>query len=95
MCRNKKADANQPQIVADLRKLGFCVRHVFTVPNLGFDIIVSGLRLPDGDYPNLLVEIKADSKSDLTESEKAFFEEWPGPKLVAWEVGQIAEWYGR
>jgi len=51
-----KADANQPEIVAALRKAGADIRHVHDSPRSGFDIVVLYMG------STVLVEIKDGKK---------------------------------
>lgn len=66
-----KVDANQPQIVKELRVLGYSVEPVHRLKNF-CDIAVGYKGF------NFLFEIKADSKGKLTEGEQKFFDRWTG-----------------
>ena len=63
MRRNAKVDANQPELVKQIRKLGGVVLHTHQLKN-AFDILVG--------YNNKLyiVEIKNNSKGKLTAGEQ-------------------------
>ncbi len=71
-----KIDANQKQIVRNLRQLGFSVYSTASMGN-GFPDIIVGTK-----NHNFLFEIKdgsqVQSKQKLTELEQKFFDEWRG-----------------
>ena len=79
--RAAKVDANQKQIVEDLRNAGYGVAHLHTVGN-GIPDILVGIN-----GKNYLFEIKdpsqPPSKQRLTKKEKEFFETWLGHVDVA------------
>ena len=81
MRRRAKADSNQPEIVAALRKRGATVQHTHQIPG-ALDLIV-GYRGVD-----VRVEIKDSSKPPsarkLTPSELEVFDTWRGrhPEIV-------------
>lgn len=76
MRRTHKVDSNQPEIVADLRKIGASVHSTAMVGN-GFPDIVVGMF-----GQNWLFEIKDPEKPPsarkLTEKEKDFHDLWMG-----------------
>ena len=67
----KKADANQPEIVAALRSVGASVQHLHTVGKGCPDILV-GFR-----DRNVLLELKTE-KGDLNEMEALWHQTWRG-----------------
>jgi Holliday junction resolvase len=68
--RAAKADLNQPEIVAALRKLGCCVMHMHTLGKGVPDILVARRgRL-------WLVEVKG-PKGKLTPDQEVFHAAWP------------------
>ena len=73
--RAAKVDANQPEIVAALRKVGATVQHLHTV-GCGCPDILVGYR--DINY---LLEIKTE-KGKLTPPEARFFADWCGQVAV-------------
>jgi Holliday junction resolvase len=70
-----RIDRNQPELVKQIRKLGYEVLHVHQLKNC-FDILV-GAR-----GKNFAFEIKdpsqPPSKRKLTEGEQKFFDKWTG-----------------
>jgi hypothetical protein len=81
--RAARVDANQPEIVATLRKAGYSVAP-------GFDDILVGKN-----GVTLWVEIKADGKKrQLKESQKALLRDWRGAYLVASSADEIMAWEG-
>lgn len=84
--RASKIDANQPEIVKALRKLGYSVLHVHQLKNC-FDILVGAkgknyaFEIKDGSLPP--------SKKKLTPGEKDFFETWQGQVNVAESLEDI------
>ena len=79
MRRRAKADSNQPEIVAALRKRGATVQHTHQIPG-ALDLIV-GYRGVD-----VRVEVKDGSKpwsaQKLTAAEKEVFRNWRGSDPV-------------
>lgn len=73
--RFSKVDSNQPQIVKELRKKGYTVKHLHELKNF-VDIIVGH----KGE--NYLFEIKPDKSKKLTEGEQKFFDEWTGQRAI-------------
>jgi hypothetical protein len=73
--RAAKIDANQPEIVKGLRKLGYSVLIVSQLKNC-FDILVGAKGL------NFAFEIKDENKPPshrrLSEGEQKFFDTWRG-----------------
>ncbi len=71
----KKVDANQPQLVADLRRCGLLV-HVTSDLGRGFPDIVVGVPW---NLKILLCEVKnPEERWKLTEKEEKFHELWNG-----------------
>lgn len=78
-----KVDGNQADVVNKLRLFGF---HVVILSQLGKgvpDLIVSNLGI------TVLVELKANEKSQLTEDEIIFFEKFKGHLIVCDRASQI------
>ena len=69
----KKVDANQPQIVADLRKCGVLV-HITSDLGRGFPDLVAGW--PNGECVWLFEVKNPEYKHKLTEAEKEFHDLW-------------------
>jgi hypothetical protein len=79
----KRVDANQPAIVAELRKHGFGVRTNHD------DILVAKNGI------TLQVEIKAEGKRKrLRPSQVELKETWPGAYIVATSAAEIMAWEG-
>ena len=78
--RASKIDANQPEIVRALRKLGYSVLHTHVLKGC-FDILVGArgnnyaIEIKDGSLPP--------SKKRLTDPEQLFFDGWKGQVDVA------------
>ncbi len=90
--RAARTDANQQQVVGDLRVLGFSVAVTSALGN-GFPDLVVGYRDAAGDERNLLVELKdgdkPPSKQVLTADEFRFREKWAGRIITARTVDEI------
>lgn len=88
MRRAAKVDANQPEIVAALRKLGCSVKPCHTVGE-GFPDLACGYR-----GQTYLVEIKDGAKPPsarrLTPDQVKFHDEWRGGRPVILETQQQA-----
>ena len=93
MRRAAKADANQPEIVAALRKRGATVQHTHAIPG-ALDLIVGYKGI------DVRVEIKDGSKppsaQKLTAAEQKVFDEWMGrePMILTCEADVDAVLYG-
>lgn len=91
-----RIDLNQPEIVRELRDLGFDVDHVHTIK--GFcDIIVSGIATwSNGEAVGLRVEIKNGKKAKLTPDEVKY---WKNQKhrnlIIARCTEDVLKWFGR
>jgi hypothetical protein len=78
--RAARIDANQPETIAHLRKLGWSVKPTHTVGD-GFPDLVAGkpgfnclVELKDGGKPP--------SERKLTEDQEDFAKEWTGPYVA-------------
>jgi hypothetical protein len=82
MRRAAKVDANQPRIVAALRKLGFSVKTRVD------DILVGGFG------HNLWVELKSPGcENRLKPSQERLLAEWEGAYMVTSELQDILDWF--
>lgn len=96
-----KVDANQAQIVRELRALGFRVDIVSQLKKL-YDLVVTGRKNFDGDrelgyiIASVRVEIKMPN-CDLTVDEKEYWsaESYPETLIIANDTEDILEWFGR
>lgn len=68
----KRVDANQPEIVAALRKAGCSVQHLHELGQGCPDVVV-GCR-----GRNYLLEIKSSSTAKMTPLERWWHDEWKG-----------------
>lgn len=90
--RHTRRDANQQEIVYDLRHLGFYVLDLADVGGRVLDLFVAA---PDatGEWRWLAVEIKTPDGT-LTDNQKRFFEMWPDtPAIVAQCTEDVLRWY--
>jgi hypothetical protein len=91
MRRRGKVDANQPTIVADLRKMGYSVFSLAGVGEGKPDIAVASGHGKHG--VNLFVELKDPKQRlfdrQLTEDERVFHAIWRGPLIVAETTEEI------
>jgi hypothetical protein len=89
-----KVDANQAQIVRELRAMGFRVDIVSQLKKL-YDLIVTGKK-GDGFIRTLRVEVKMPG-ADLTFDEKEYWDAEPFPDtlIIARETEDILRWFGR
>lgn len=85
-----KPDANQAQIVEELRSLGFDVDIVCNLPCL-YDLVVSGWKRGE---VSVRVEIKADKKL-LTPSELHYYnkQKYPDSYIVARCTKDVLDWF--
>lgn len=93
-----KVDANQPQIVRELRALGFRVDIVSQLKKM-YDLVVTGqTNVRDGfrDTLTLRVEVKMPGEG-LTPAEQEYWDAEPFPEtlIIAREAEDILRWYGR
>lgn len=92
--RYTKHDANQQEIVDDLRRLGFFVLDLADVGGRVLDLFVCG-HVGGSEWLWLAVEIKT-SAGRLTAKQKEFFETWPDvPAIVAQTTEDVLMWYTR
>lgn len=94
MRRNAKADANQPKVVAELRRRGALVTHTHQLGSGKPDFIV-GMYSQRLKAPALLwVELKTEG-GKLTKPERKFHQEWRGyPVIIARTANEILDWFG-
>lgn len=94
--KHTKRDANHAQIVKDLRDLGFCVQDTADLGGKVLDLFVGGWRATWVTWQWVHVEVKPPGKrSNLTEGEQAFFDEWPMmPAIVAENAADVTAWFG-
>lgn len=99
--KRTKPDANQAQIVEDLRSLGFDVDIVCDLSGL-YDIVVSGKKVAwilDGTKIlatcSVRVEVKSE-KGKITPVEKTFYTKinHKGSYIVARSTEDVLEWFG-
>lgn len=91
-----KADANQEQIVEDLRALGYDVDLVFRIKDL-YDLIVSGIPTWCPRPVAVRVELKINEKAKLSPDELEYWEKQRhlGNLIVAVRTEDILKWFGR
>lgn len=91
-----KSDANQPQIVDELRRLGFDVDVVSREKKL-YDIIVSGIPAWSRRAVGVRVEIKVSDKSTLTPAEQSYWAKQKNAEnlIRATCTGDVLRWFGR
>ena len=98
--RHPKPDANQGEIAADLKQLGFFTQDVSPLARLGFDRLVWGwhgvLNIP----LLLAVEIKAPggrmTRREREVQEMVLAKFGPqAPYLVGWNTEDILDWFTR
>lgn len=75
--RHKRIDANQPEIVKELRKIGYSVE-------LGHDDILVGHKGRTYWY-----EIKTGPKADIKPSQTKLLKEYKGHYKIAWSTEMI------
>lgn len=86
--RNPKADKNQSDIVRALRKCGYSVQHLHGVGQGCPDLIVANTQR------NLLVELKSKG-GRTTPAQKKWFQDWPGPALIAYSAEEVIAYMER
>ncbi len=86
--RVRRADANQPEIVAYLRGLGYHVAHTHTIGHGFPDLLVS--KKVKGIPWSALLEVKAPG-GKLTKDEQEFAEEYRGKLIVCYGPEDCAE----
>jgi len=93
--RYTKRDANQQEIVDDLRRMGFFVLDLADVGGSVLDLFICGRVLGSNEWRWLAVEVKMFA-GKLTANQKQFFEDWPDvPAIVAQTAEDVLRWYGR
>ena len=90
-----KTDCNHAEITHQLQDAGFSVVTLHQVGHGVPDLLVCGRKLPEGEYVNLLVEVKSSEKAAMTADESTFHAQWPGPVIVAVDVIDVLRYYGR
>lgn len=92
----RRVDANQNEIVQQLRGLGFHVTLLHTIGGGVPDLVVVGLSNKAHDWLALFVEVKRPGEK-LTETEEAWHMKYPdgGPLLIATCLEDILAWFGR
>lgn len=89
-----KRDANQPEIVADLRELGFDVDIVHRLKKL-YDLVVTGYNRRHNCVCALRVEVKMPGE-ELTEDEMKYWnkqEHWEA-LIIAESADDVLKWFG-
>jgi hypothetical protein len=95
MRRASKSDANQPEIVKELRELGFDVDVVSREKRL-YDVVVSGIAAWAPCPVGLRVEIKVNDKAPLTRCELEYWREQHHDNLIrATCVEDVLRWFGK
>lgn len=98
--RHPRPDANQARIAADLRAAGYAVVDVSSLAEVGFDLLVLGLRR--GVPVWLAVECKTEG-GRLTPRETEVYHAvlqaagWyrlSAPYVVAYTAEDVTEWFG-
>lgn len=81
----KKVDVNQPQLVSDLRRMGYSVCHTHTIGQGVPDLIVS-----DRVYM-IFVEVKSEGQ-ELNDREKQWWVKWNGvTPVLAYKAEDVVE----
>lgn len=86
-------DANQAQLVADLRALGYLVEDI-SATCAWADILVWGYDWNAGRRVWRALEVKT-ATGKLTEAERAMQDEWPGAVDVVRTVEEVMAAFGR
>lgn len=93
--KRPRPDANEPQVVAELRESGFVVIRTSPLPGESehnpLDLFVG--RPADG-WPWIQVELKPDVFEEFTTNEIAYLKHvgvWPTPFGLTWRIPVIAE----
>jgi hypothetical protein len=91
-----KSDANQTQIVDELRRLGFDVDVVSREKRL-YDIVVSGVPAWARRSVAVRVEIKADANKKLTPAENEYWSKQRNADnlIMVTCTGDVLKWFGR
>jgi Holliday junction resolvase len=80
----KRVDANQPAIVAELRKAGYSVAPGHDDILVGRDGITLWVEIKDGEK----------KKTQLKPSQVALLRDWKGAYIVATSAAEIMAWEG-
>jgi hypothetical protein len=99
--RHPKPDANQLQIVGQLRDLGFIVHDVSSLGGDVLDLFIGGMTKPVGYWDWVQGEVKMPGEK-LTPGERAYFDKleqilgpWVGTAVIKIEsVDDVLEWFG-
>ncbi len=91
--RAAKVDLNQPQVVKELRSLGYRVDIVSQVKKL-YDLVVTGKMTGTSDIRTVRVELKSEGGT-LTPDESEYHKNDPYPEtlLIAYCTEDILEWF--
>ena len=100
--RGTRNDANQSQIVEELRYLGFYVVIISRLPGRlgGLDLLVLNRKRGSDTPAWLMVEVKTSREAPFTKEETATLVELEerfgdaAPVLVAYTVEDVLRWYG-
>ena len=90
--RAARVDANQMQMVTELRKLGFRVDIVSQLKKL-YDLVITG-KGTDGEVKTVRVEVKTE-KGSLTFDEIEYHKVEPYPEtlLIARSTEDVLDWF--
>lgn len=77
-----KRDANEPDVIAALKKLGFAVYPL----NLPLDLLCGYQGM------NYLVEVKNGPSATFTEGQEAFIATWTGQQVTVRSVAEAEAW---
>lgn len=93
-----KVDANQAQIVRELRAMGFRVDLVHRLKKL-YDLVVTGKfdkSFSDNFVATVRVEVKKPGEP-LTVDEKEYWDAEPFPEtlIIAYSTEDVLRWFGR
>jgi len=91
--RAAKVDLNQPQVVKELRSLGYRVDIVSQVKKL-YDLVVTGRIMSTNDVRTVRVELKSEGGT-LTTDEISYHTSEPYPEtlLIAFSTEDVLEWF--
>jgi len=93
--RRAKPDANQAQMVSDLRRFGFCCIITHTLGGDALDMFVGGWNCRTRQYAWVQVEVKVPG-AKLTPNEKKYIKRWSDlPIIVAYKAEDVLAWFGR
>jgi hypothetical protein len=91
--RAAKVDLNQPQVVKELRSLGFRVDIVSQVKKL-YDLVVTGRMYGTSNVRTVRVELKSEG-GKLTPDEDEYHKTEPYPEtlIIAYKTEDVLEWF--